>query len=127
MRTRTAQATRRTGDACRRGLAATFAGAVALADEAVPAQQGDAAVVKPDRVEVTGAHIARFEGESGLPAQGITREELQHGGVQTVQELVERISASQSATRGHRDLARARATTCGLAVRRTGPSDRRGR
>ena len=48
------------------------------------------------KVEVTGSNIARVEGESGLPVQVITREELQQGGMQTVQDLLERISANQS-------------------------------
>jgi iron complex outermembrane receptor protein len=48
------------------------------------------------KIEVTGSHIPRIEGESGLPVQIITREELINGGVQTMQELLERISANQS-------------------------------
>jgi iron complex outermembrane receptor protein len=63
----------------------------AAQDAAAPA-----AVEKLARVEVTGSNIARVEGESGLPVQVITREELQQGGVQTMQELLERISANQS-------------------------------
>src|SRR5689334_3602570 len=48
------------------------------------------------KVEVTGSNLRRLEGESGLPLQIITREELLNGGVQTAQELLERISANQS-------------------------------
>jgi iron complex outermembrane receptor protein len=48
------------------------------------------------KVEVTGSNIKRVEGESGLPVQVITREELINGGVQTAQELLQRISANQS-------------------------------
>ncbi len=59
-------------------------------------QQEPQSVVKLDKVEVTGSNIRRIEGESGLPLQVITREELQIGGVQTMQELLERISANQS-------------------------------
>ena len=47
------------------------------------------------KVEVTGSNIKRTEGESGLPVQIITREDLINGGVQTAQELLERISANQ--------------------------------
>jgi len=48
------------------------------------------------RVDVTGSNIRRIESESGLPLQIIERQELVNGGVQTVQELLERISANQS-------------------------------
>jgi iron complex outermembrane receptor protein len=48
------------------------------------------------RVEVTGSNIPRTAGETGLPLQVITGEELRKGGVQTTQELLERISANQS-------------------------------
>ena len=60
------------------------------------AQPDEPPVVKLEKVEVTGSNIARIEGESGLPVQLITREELQHGGMQTVQDLLERVSANQS-------------------------------
>jgi len=60
------------------------------------AQQNAPPVVKIEKIEVVGTHIARIEGESGLPVQVITREELLDGGVQTMQELLERISANQS-------------------------------
>jgi iron complex outermembrane receptor protein len=60
------------------------------------AQQDAVPVVKLGKVEVTGSNIPRIEGESGLPVQVITREELINGGVQTMQELLERISANQS-------------------------------
>jgi len=60
------------------------------------AQQDAGPVVKLDKVMVTGSNIVRIEGESGLPVQVITREELTNGGVQTVQELLDRISANQS-------------------------------
>ena len=48
------------------------------------------------KINVTGTNIARIEGETGLPLQIITREELLNGGVQTMQELLDRISANQS-------------------------------
>jgi iron complex outermembrane receptor protein len=60
------------------------------------AQQDPLPVVKLEKVEVTGSNIPRVEGESGLPLQILTREELADGGVQTAQELLERISANQS-------------------------------
>ena len=81
---------------CRHTLAAACAGAVAPLAAPALAQQDAPPVATLARVEVTGSNIARVEGESGLPVQVITREELQQGGVQTMQELLERISANQS-------------------------------
>jgi iron complex outermembrane receptor protein len=59
-------------------------------------QQEAPTTVNLGRVEVTGSNIRRIEGESGLPVQVISRQELINGGVQTAQELLERISANQS-------------------------------
>jgi iron complex outermembrane receptor protein len=49
-----------------------------------------------ERIEVIGSHIRRVEGETGLPVQAITREEMERGGIQTAQDLIERVSANQS-------------------------------
>ena len=62
----------------------------------VGAQQEADGVVSLGKVEVTGSNIKRVEGETGLPLQIMTREELLRGGVQTAQELLQRISANQS-------------------------------
>jgi len=72
------------------------AGGFLLGISTAAAAQPDADVVKLDKVEVTGSNIPRIEGESGLPVQVITRQEMINGGVQTMQELLERISANQS-------------------------------
>ena len=48
------------------------------------------------RVDVTGSHITRTESEGALPLQIITRDEMINGGIQTAQELLERVSANQS-------------------------------
>lgn len=81
--------------ASRRTPAFAFGGAMALTASAL-AQQEAQQVVQLEKVEVTGSNIARVEGESGLPVQVITREEMLQGGVQTMQELLERVSANQS-------------------------------
>jgi iron complex outermembrane recepter protein len=60
------------------------------------AQQDADTVVKLEKIEITGSRIARIDGESGLPVQIITREEMLDGGVQTMQDLLQRISANQS-------------------------------
>ena len=48
------------------------------------------------KIEVTGSNIKRIEAETALPVQVITREELRTTGIQTTQELLDRISANQS-------------------------------
>lgn len=48
------------------------------------------------RIEVTGSHIPRTEGESGLPLQVMTRAELARLGAMTAQDILARISANQS-------------------------------
>ncbi len=47
-----------------------------------------------ERVEITGTAIKRIEGETALPVQVITRNEIDKAGVTTAAELVARISAS---------------------------------
>jgi iron complex outermembrane receptor protein len=52
----------------------------------------------PDiRVEVTGSNIKRVEGEGALPVQIITRQEIEKTGATTVPELLQTISAINSA------------------------------
>jgi iron complex outermembrane receptor protein len=48
------------------------------------------------RVDVTGSNIKRVEGEGALPVQVIPRSELTDQGVQTAQEILDRISANMS-------------------------------
>jgi iron complex outermembrane receptor protein len=71
-------------------------GALLASAETVATAQVTAAQDADVRIEVTGSNIKRVEGETGLPLQVMTREELQRGGVQTAQELLMRISANQS-------------------------------
>ena len=75
-------------------------------------------VVKLDKVEVTGSNIRRIEGESGLPVQVITREELQIGGVQTMQELLD-VSAPISPLEVQRGKRREEARWSGSLPRRS--------
>ncbi|MFG6413666.1 TonB-dependent receptor [Roseateles sp. DC23W] len=46
-----------------------------------------------ERVEVTGTAIKRIEGETALPVQVITRDEIDKAGVTTAAELIARLSA----------------------------------
>ncbi|MFN3304497.1 MAG: TonB-dependent receptor [Roseateles sp.] len=47
-----------------------------------------------ERVEVTGTAIKRIEGETALPVQVVTRDEIDKAGVTTAAELIARLSAS---------------------------------
>jgi iron complex outermembrane receptor protein len=49
------------------------------------------------RVEVTGTNIKRVEGEGALPVQVITREDIDRSGATSTQELLQLISANNSA------------------------------
>src|SRR5258708_38779879 len=69
---------------------------LALATSAAGQQDEPPKVVDLGKIEITGSNIRRTDAESGLPLQIITREQLIDGGVQTAQELLERISANQS-------------------------------
>lgn len=68
-----------------RGLMAAFAAAT---------QPSQAQVVPAERIEVTGSHIKRLEGETALPVTVMTREEIARSGATTVGELFDRISAN---------------------------------
>jgi iron complex outermembrane receptor protein len=77
-------------------LAAACGGAIALSVEHAIAQDAGGDVRGTIRVDVTGSHIKGTESEGALPLQIITRDEMLNGGVQTAQELLERVSANQS-------------------------------
>jgi len=64
-------------------LGRTAFGAIVVAMSTLAAAQQEPVAVL-DKVEVTGSRIARIDGESGLPVQIITRQELIDGGVQTM-------------------------------------------
>src|SRR5262245_20094588 len=52
----------------------------------------------PDiRIEVTGSNIPRVAGEGALPVQVVTRDEINRSGAVNAQELLQLISANQSA------------------------------
>ena len=59
-------------------------------------------VQRGEKIEVTGTNIRRVESETGLPVQVITRDDMERAGIQTAQDLVDRISAHQSVG-GHND------------------------
>lgn len=81
----------------RRLAAAMLAIGTSCAPAAAIAQSGPLAGTAPrERIDITGSNIPRAEGETGLPVQIITRGELERGGVQTAQDLLDRVSANQS-------------------------------
>src|SRR5206468_6269992 len=80
----------------RRALAAGCSSALASAMPSAVAQEASGEQRPDFRIEVTGSHLKRADIESALPLQIFTRDDLQNGGVQTVQDLLFRISANQS-------------------------------
>ncbi len=57
------------------------------ADDSLPA-------VELPKVEVTGSHVPRLEGETALPVQVINREQIERSGVTTTAELMSRVAAN---------------------------------
>ena len=72
-------------------LALTAVGARAQATEPPPAAQ------KIEKIEITGSSIKRIEGETALPVQVITREDIIRGGSTNAAELLTKISANSAA------------------------------
>ena len=60
------------------------------------ASSAPASVESIEKVTVTGTHIPAIEGQTGLPVQVITREEIQRANIQTAAQLVNTISATMS-------------------------------
>ncbi len=53
-----------------------------------------APAVKAEKIEVTGSSIKRIDGETALPVQVISREEIDKSGVTTASELLQKISSN---------------------------------
>jgi iron complex outermembrane recepter protein len=70
--------------------------AIAIIAMPLGAQDQTAQSRESIRIEVTGSNIKRTESEGALPLSVITREEIDHAGIQSAQELLERVSANQS-------------------------------
>ncbi len=51
---------------------------------------------QPQRVEITGSSIKRLDGETALPVQTVTREDIEKSGVTTAAELLKSISANSN-------------------------------
>lgn len=77
----------------RAGVLAVQAALLSLA--ALPlASQAQSTPNAPQRIEITGSAIKRIDGETALPVQVITREEIDKAGLTTASEIVARLSAS---------------------------------
>ena len=76
-------------------LALASASALAQAPDATP---GPSTPVELDKVVVTGSHIPRIEGETALPVQTITREEIERSGVTTPAQLLQRVPPTSMAS-----------------------------
>ena len=58
---------------------------------------GNALAAADIKVEITGSNIKRIEGEGALPVQTISREEIDRSGAQNAMEIMNLISANNSA------------------------------
>jgi iron complex outermembrane receptor protein len=68
--------------------------ALALCATAFAANAQQPAATKVEKVEVTGSSIKRIEGESALPVEVITREDIAKSGVTTSAELLAKVSSN---------------------------------
>jgi iron complex outermembrane receptor protein len=68
----------------------------ALAPTLLLAQTSDTPSA-PQKIEITGSAIKRLDGETALPVQIITREEINKAGLTTAAEIVAKISANANA------------------------------
>jgi len=50
----------------------------------------------PQRIEITGSSIKRIDGETALPVQVLTRQDIQRSGAATVEELMKTLSVASS-------------------------------
>ncbi|MCA6215486.1 TonB-dependent receptor [Ideonella sp. B7] len=67
---------------------------VATGTGAALAQSETDTAAKPQRIEITGSAIKRIDGETALPVQVITRDQIDKAGLTTAAEIVARLSAS---------------------------------
>jgi iron complex outermembrane receptor protein len=86
------------GNFMMKNLARAYAGgafaSLALAGNALA--QSTSSADRLDRVEVTGSAIKRIDGESALPVQVITREEIQRSGITSTEQLLKQVTATST-------------------------------
>ncbi|MBC7623658.1 MAG: TonB-dependent receptor plug domain-containing protein, partial [Aeromicrobium sp.] len=81
---------------CALAVAAALVSIHAVAQTPAPAP-ALAPAVKAEKIEVTGSSIKRIEGESALPVETITREDIDKVGVTTAAELLQKITSNVGA------------------------------
>ncbi len=69
-------------------------GVATLLPALVPAARAQTPDAPAQRVEITGSSIKRIQGETSLPVQVMTREDIARSGVSTVEQLLKSITAS---------------------------------
>jgi iron complex outermembrane receptor protein len=79
-----------------KSLLIAFSGTAAMAGGAAIAQQADQAPVTLQRVEITGSAIKRIDAETAVPVTILKVEDLKKEGITTIEQVVSRLSASQS-------------------------------
>lgn len=96
-----------------KSLLVAFGGSAALAfSNGAIAQQ--APVQELQRVEITGSSIKRIDGETALPVQVITRQDIQKTGAANVEQLLQTVS-SMASSGGNVASASSGATTGGIS------------
>jgi iron complex outermembrane recepter protein len=101
-----------------RAIVFAFGGGALLAAAPVLAQQAPAPAAgaqQLDRVEITGSSIRRIEGETSLPVQVITRDDIQRTAIVNVEQLLQTISATSS-NQGLQASSASGATTLGISA-----------
>jgi len=74
-----------------------------------------------ERVEITGSRVPRIDAETALPVQVIDREEIERSGVQTVEELLDRVSANFGGQREASSVGSEAPGFSGVSLRGLGP------
>lgn len=79
---------------CAMAVAAALLALTTVGAHAQSTSPVSSAAQKVEKIEITGSSIKRIEGETALPVQVITREDIEKAGVTTAAELLKTISAS---------------------------------
>jgi len=80
--------------ACAMAVAAALLALTTVGARAQTAETAPATTQKVEKIEITGSSIKRIEGETALPVQVITREDIDKSGATTAAEIIRNISAS---------------------------------
>ncbi len=81
---------------CTHAVALALMAAAGAASAQTPDTPPPATVQKTEKIEITGSSIKRIDGETALPVQVISREDIVRGGSTTAAELLTKISANSA-------------------------------